>query len=78
LDGNNSHCLQDCPPIPDTIRLPCSPMPSTRPPTYYTDASHASIATLPLYQEPESDRWSRTSDMRSASTASGRQSWSRP
>lgn len=54
--------------------LPPTPTPSTRPPTYYTDASRASMTTLPLYQESDYIYSNRVSNARSISVARGRRS----
>lgn len=46
-----------------------SAVPSTRPPTYHTALTNASISTLPLYRENEDDPLSRASSARSALTS---------
>ncbi|KAJ3570455.1 hypothetical protein NP233_g4393 [Leucocoprinus birnbaumii] len=75
IDTNPADDQQyDNPPVPEENRLPLSPAPSTRPPTYYTDASRDSMTTLPAYQENYLENLTRMTSTRSTTRGRERQS----
>lgn len=71
-DDSLSRFSRYSPRTPRDQRSLNSPADSTRPPTYHTRASQATISTLPLYQEDGDGRISRASSRHSVSTTRAR------